>query len=85
MMLPQSTLDVVDAPATPVNTAKREAPVEEGDGHASKVLRSGFVILLSDDCRFLQTHIINSEKDVQALRDRIVQLLKEERELQVKV
>ncbi|PBK93726.1 hypothetical protein ARMGADRAFT_1080009 [Armillaria gallica] len=65
-MLPQSTLDVVDAPATPVNTAKREAPVEEGDGHTSK------------------TRIINSEKDVQVLRDRIVQLLKEERELQVK-
>ncbi|PBK93736.1 hypothetical protein ARMGADRAFT_1080020 [Armillaria gallica] len=65
-MLPQSTLDVVAAPAMPVNTAKREAPVEEGDGHASK------------------TRIINSEKDVQALRDRIVQLLKEKRELQVK-
>ncbi len=68
-MLPQSTLDAVDAPAMPVNMVKREAPVEEGDGHASKVLWSGFVMLLSDDRHFLQTRIINLEKDIQALHD----------------
>ncbi|KAK0502436.1 hypothetical protein EDD18DRAFT_1100880 [Armillaria luteobubalina] len=65
-MLPQSTLIVVNDSATPMNMAKREAPIEEGDSCASK------------------THIVNSEKDVRALCDRIVELLKEKKELQVK-
>ncbi len=78
-------LNIVNTPVTHMKPAKREAPVEEGDGYAAKVFRLVYVILPFNVHHFLQICIVNSEKDVQALRDRIAELLKEKRELQNKV